>query len=476
MADSRAQFNRDEESLAISKTGTFINFLVGISEVLAWVSLGHTLIAQIIFCAWAIAMVILRPYFALGAAGALARGQIEAAKSAQFWFKVAMFFTAFSLFSLFVDVMQHHAEAKRAEEPIVKLAQAKVTQAQKALNDLKAAHPQFTEGQAITALAEKAQLTAQLQTARANAQTQYAAQTNAVQQQIQTFWNRRHSSGITAQQIMDEQCHPKQSPYGGGLMKRASRELCPQLKALQAKIPQTANNAEVKRIQNKIDALQPILAYHLKWQEATATLEKAEANWLKHQSEQNLSNYLPPIFVKAAAALNVVGLNFVTPDMILWLFALIAIITVLHGQGFLKVQETIIRTPVPRDMPIPFQKLSLVKRLVSWWHNRHQTNAPVAMSQPVTVQQEQPVATQQEFIGFTPPGFSANHMQPGDRNEHQMQPVQPQSQGRYNLNVENYDRVVELYKQGKKGAAIARETGINKGTVYRYCKRYRESL
>lgn len=210
-------------------------------------------------------------------------------------------------------------------------------------------------------------------------------------------------------------------------------------------------------------------------------------------------------FVQASQFLTTGGVS-ISPEKILWVFVMVAIITVLHGQSYLKILEPMLRMPLPREVPNLEPRPSLWERFVGWLNQGREPSKTPHESKPQRQPEVQPEinlpngalgATAQSippqsqgFIGFVPPqdqmdiqiqslqssGNLCEDKRPSEVGDHLIPTDKTLRDRVKEFNTDNYQRVVSFLEQGiTSPSEIAKQTGINRSSVYRYRDRYRKS-
>ena len=378
---TQAQYNRNSESFDIQRIKNLILYFIAIAEGLAWYFFGVNLFAQIIFIVWAVLMVWARPQLARVEVIALERGRNKEASVADFWLKISIVITAFSLFSLWIEAMDAYEQKKIAESAVVELAKNKYQQAEQTLKSLKD-HAPAELSILADAASQKQQLEGELQQVIAQADAQFAAKTAAVDSRIKNFWNSKNRGGVTWQDTMTNTCVPKNSPYGGGAMVSLAQQGCQILQSLKSQYPNTDNIPDAIRIKEKLATLESLVNYHTQIENATAALSIASQELAQQMTGVNPNaETLPPVFhqtsrlLKAAVGIEIPARN------IMGILGLIGILYLLNVVTLFQKAEVAIKDPVPRGLEIK-EPPSFIERVKDSILNRIEKNKQNLSEQP----------------------------------------------------------------------------------------------
>lgn len=167
-------------------------------------------------------------------------------------YAISAIFMMSGLFNVSALVQNHYAQ----KDPLLQSAMEKVRIAKNTL----ANHQESAPKSNAEILADIGQHVAILTKIKIAQQQAIVANTSALakwQMQVDAFWGKKHSSGQPGgnREIMDDNCNAKPSHFGGGLMKTAAENLCPQWRAIQAQRP-TVNNPKINILKAKLIPLE----------------------------------------------------------------------------------------------------------------------------------------------------------------------------------------------------------------------------
>ena len=387
----------------------FLNLLVSIIEGAAWAMFGTSIIWQMGFCAWAVAMVWVRPYLFQTQYIAIQKGNEQLATKISWLIRVSMIVTCFSLFSLGWEAFDEYKQNAVENSPQRLLAQSRVEQAQATLESLQASNP-YSPEQLASAGFEKSQLEAELQTARAAAQASQQRQLSAIQNELDRFWNQKatnslgQNTGKTVRQMLGGRC-PGGSFY--------HRKYCPQLTTLKGKAP-IVETAQEQRLTTDLSNLSGAIAYKSRLDNAKLVLAEVEQELFAIASDNSNIEYLPPAFHRAASMLQSLGAKNITADVVASFIIILAILLILNSQGIFQVA----RQMIFEDNKEIERKPTLFEKVKTWLKQRKETRAteePLVEPATVTATAKQPLKEKkEEGVGYdeTKIGFRTTSEKP----------------------------------------------------------------
>lgn len=145
-------------------------------------------------------------------------------------------------------------------DPLYVAALQRVENSQVALTNHQQSSP-MSESQKLADISEHGQVKIQLDAAKQAAIAANQAEHAKWQEEVDAFWSQGHSSGIRNNQVMDKDCTPKKSPYGGGKMTSAARGLCPSWESLKSREPVVTNDPTVQRLMQRLTQLEPAITF-----------------------------------------------------------------------------------------------------------------------------------------------------------------------------------------------------------------------
>lgn len=209
-------------------------------------------------------------------------------------------FTGFSLWIFLMGVNASFVQSTQENHHTVKAAQIDLQIAKDHLTATQKRYEGIPQQSIETAAADKLRLEAEISKLQLAFEASNRAAISAHKTAVSQFWSRTDSTGIKVEQIMTEDCTPKNSPHGGGSMKSAATRLCSEWELIKAKSPviQANSDPRIQELGQKLREISNFADAAIKIQNATSEVATAEKTLISTKEKLDSQDLYPPLFME----------------------------------------------------------------------------------------------------------------------------------------------------------------------------------